>query len=203
LVSDVTNPFYLGIIRGTQQMSKAAGFAEVLIDAEESPDLEADMLHKLPGSLDGANLAASRLSERALIRLAGEIPLVTINRNVRGVPSVVIDSPDGIGQAVEHLLSLGHREIVYVSGPESSWSNQARWQAMRNAGARHGWPSAGSDRSHPGASPARRPPTRCSTAARPPASCSTMCWRSGCSPGWRAEQPRGAEGGVPPRSGSR
>jgi DNA-binding LacI/PurR family transcriptional regulator len=137
LVSDVTNPFYFGIIRGTQQMSKAAGFAEVLIDAEESPDLEADMLRKMRRSLDGAILAASRLSERALIRLSGEIPLVTINRNVRGVPSVVIDSPDGIGQAVEHLLSLGHRDIVYVSGPETSWSNRARWHAMRIAGARH------------------------------------------------------------------
>jgi LacI family transcriptional regulator len=138
LVSDVTNPFYFGIIRGTQQVSKVAGYAEVLIDTEESPDLEADMLRKMRRSLDGAILAASRLSERALIRLAGEIPLVTINRNVRGVPSVVIDSPDGIGQAVEHLVSLGHRDIVYVSGPVTSWSNQARWQAMRRAAGKHG-----------------------------------------------------------------
>jgi LacI family transcriptional regulator len=54
------------------------------------------------------------------------------------VPSVVIDSPDGIGQAVEHLVSLGHRDIVYVSGPVTSWSNQARWQAMRRAADKHG-----------------------------------------------------------------
>jgi LacI family transcriptional regulator len=138
LVSDVTNPFYFGIIRGTQQQSKAAGYAQLLFDTEESPELEVDMLHKMRHSLDGAILAASRLSERALIRLAGDIPLVTINRNVRGVQSVVIDSPAGIGQVVEHLISLGHRDIVYVSGPERSWSNQARWHAMRAAADRHG-----------------------------------------------------------------
>jgi DNA-binding LacI/PurR family transcriptional regulator len=138
LVSDVTNPFYFGIIRGTQQRLKAAGYAELLIDTEDSGDVEADMLHKMRRSLDGAILAASRLPEDALARLAGEIPLVTLNRNVRGVQSVVIDSPSGIGLAVEHLVGLGHRDIVYVSGPENSWSNQARWHAMAGAAARHG-----------------------------------------------------------------
>jgi DNA-binding LacI/PurR family transcriptional regulator len=134
----VTNPFYFGLIRGTQHALKAAGYAQLLIDTENSGELEVEMLHKMRRSLDGAILAASRLSDQALASLTDEIPLVTINRNVRGVPSVVIDSPDGIAQAVEHLISLGHRDIVYVSGPETSWSNQARWHAMRKAATKHG-----------------------------------------------------------------
>ncbi len=137
LVSAITNPFYFGIIRGTQQQLKAAGYAQLLIDTEDSGELETAMLHKMRRSLDGAILAASRLSDRALAALATEIPLVTINRNVRGVQSVIIDTPAGIGQAVEHLVSLGHRDIIYVSGPPSSWPNEARWQALRSAAARH------------------------------------------------------------------
>jgi LacI family transcriptional regulator len=89
-------------------------------------------------SLDGAILAASRLPEQALAALAERIPLVTVNRNVRGVLSVVIDTPAGIDQAVEHLISLGHRDVAYASGPANSWSNRARWQAMRAAADRHG-----------------------------------------------------------------
>ena len=138
LVSDVTNPFYFGLIRGTQQQLKAAGYAQLLIDTEDSGEHEAEMLHKMRRSLDGAILAASRLPERALAALADEIPLVTVNRNVRGVLSVLIDTPAGIGQAVEHLISLGHRDIVYAAGPDRSWSNQARWQAMQAAATRHG-----------------------------------------------------------------
>ena len=40
LVSDVTNPFYFGMIRGTQQQLKAAGYAQLLIDTEDSGELE-------------------------------------------------------------------------------------------------------------------------------------------------------------------
>jgi LacI family transcriptional regulator len=136
LVSDVTNPFYFPIIRGTQHALKAGGYAQLLIDTENSGELEVELLHKVRRSLDGAILASSRLADRALAKLAEEIPLVTINRNVRGVQSVLIDTPEGVRQAAEHLLSLGHRRLVYVSGPSNSWPNAARWQAMRSAGAR-------------------------------------------------------------------
>lgn len=138
LISDVTNPFYFGLIRGTQQRLKAAGYAQLLIDTEDSGEHEAEMLHKMRRSLDGAILAASRLPEGALTTLAGEIPLVTVNRNVRGVQSVVIDTPTGIGLAVEHLVNLGHRDIVYVAGPDTAWSNRARWRSMCAAGERYG-----------------------------------------------------------------
>jgi DNA-binding LacI/PurR family transcriptional regulator len=138
LVSDVTNPFYFGVIRGSQQQLKAAGYAQLLIDTEDSGEHEAEMLHTMRRALDGAILAASRLPERELAALALHIPLVTINRNVPGVQSVVIDTPAGIDQAVEHLVSLGHRDIAYASGPENSWSNQARWRALTGAADRHG-----------------------------------------------------------------
>ena len=138
LVSDVTNPFYFGIIRGTQQQLKAAGYTQLLIDTEESDELEDGMLHKLRRSFDGAILAASRLTDRRLAALAGEMPIVAINRQTRGVPSVFIDTPSAIEQAVGHLVSLGHTSLAYVSGPETSWPNAGRWRAMRRAGERYG-----------------------------------------------------------------
>jgi len=141
LVSDFTNPFYFGLIRGAQQQLKAAGFAMLLIDTEDSGQVETNILHKLYRSIDGAILAASRLSDRELVAVAGELPIVTLNRNVSAVQSVVIDTPAGIGQAAEHLISLGHRDIVYAAGPERSWANEARWRAMKAALHRHGLPA--------------------------------------------------------------
>ncbi|HEY2556838.1 MAG TPA: LacI family DNA-binding transcriptional regulator [Diaminobutyricibacter sp.] len=138
LVSDVTNPFYFGIIRGTQQQLKAAGYTQLLVDTEESDELEDGMLHKLRRSFDGAILAASRLTDRRLTTLAAELPLVAINRQTKGVPSVFIDTPSGMEQALAHLVSLGHRDIAYVSGPETSWPNEGRWRALVRASGNYG-----------------------------------------------------------------
>jgi LacI family transcriptional regulator len=137
LVSDVTNPFYFGMIRGTAHQLRSAGYAQLLIDTEDSAELENHLLHKMRQSIDGAVLAASRLPEQVLATVAAEMPIVAVNRNVPGVPSVVIDSPAGIGQATEHLVSLGHRDIVYVSGPPISWANEARWRAFQNSMSHH------------------------------------------------------------------
>lgn len=138
LVSDITNPFYFGIIRGTQHQLKAAGYTQLLVDTEESGDLEENMLLSLRRSCDGAIVMASRLSDTRLASLASEIPLVVINRATPGVPNVVLDSPVGVDQALEHLASLGHRHVIYISGPRTSWSNEKRWQAMRAGAARLG-----------------------------------------------------------------
>ncbi|GGF19599.1 LacI family DNA-binding transcriptional regulator [Subtercola lobariae] len=137
-VADVTNPFYFDLIRGTQRQLKAAGYTQVLVDTEESDELEDLTLQKLRRSFDGAILAASRLTDARLAALSHEVPMVTINRQTKSVPSVFIDTPSGILQAVEHLISLGHRKIAYISGPETSWPNEGRWRAFVRATERHG-----------------------------------------------------------------
>jgi DNA-binding LacI/PurR family transcriptional regulator len=138
LVSDVTNPFYFGIIRGTQRQLKAAGYTQILIDTEESDELEDAMLQRLRSSYDGAIIAASRLADRRLIELSERIPLVAVNRQTQGVPSVFIDTPAGIEQALAHLVSLGHRRIAYAAGPDTSWTNAARWHAFAKAASGYG-----------------------------------------------------------------
>jgi len=117
---------------------KAAGYTLLLADTEESGELEASMLAKLRPSCDGAVLTASRLSDAQLTVLANDMPIVVINRTPQGVPNVLIDSAGGIDQALEHLVSLGHRRVLYVSGSRGSWSNEKRWRAMRSTAERLG-----------------------------------------------------------------
>jgi LacI family transcriptional regulator len=138
LVPDITNPFYFDIIRGTQDRLKDAGYMQVLIDTEESAEVEAASLELLRRTAVGAILTAPRQSDAELRTAARRHPLVTVNRGVRGVPHVIIDSGSGVAQAVEHLASLGHRRIAYVGGPAVSWSNGQRWEACLAAGTRLG-----------------------------------------------------------------
>ncbi len=138
LVPDITNPFYFDIIHGTQEQLKAAGYTQLLVDTEESADVERAALESMMTAADGVILAASRLPDAILAEAATRIPLVTVNRNYAVVPTVLIDTTMGVQQAVEHLVSLNHVRLAFISGPAKSWTNQWRWQAFEAAAARHG-----------------------------------------------------------------
>lgn len=138
LVADITNPFYFDIIRGTQLQLKAAGYTQLLVDTEESDEVEVNTIEQLLNTADGVILTASRLSDSALTAAAAKMPLVTVNRNVPGVPSVLLDTPTATNQALDHLISLGHTQIAYLSGPASSNSNIRRWDALSIAAQERG-----------------------------------------------------------------
>lgn len=138
LVPDITNPFFFGIIRGVGRQAVAAGYTLILADTEESSELEAALAERLSRSVDGFVLASSRLAATQIRQVMGDRPLAVINRDLPGVPGVLIDSGAGMRQAAGHLASLGHREIVYLAGPRASWSDTYRWRALSAAGRRLG-----------------------------------------------------------------
>lgn len=139
LVPDITNPFYFDLIRGgTQLQLKAAGYTQLLVDTEESDEVEASTLEQLRKSADGVIVAASRLNDEALAAAAARMPMVTVNRDVDGVPAVIIDTPSAMPQALDHLISLGHTSVAYVSGPAVSQSSARRWTALSEAAEERG-----------------------------------------------------------------
>jgi LacI family transcriptional regulator len=138
MVPDITNPFYFDLIRGTQLQLKAAGYTQLLVDTEESDEVEASTLEQLRKSADGVVVTASRLSDDALLDAAAKIPLVTINRDVPGVPAVIIDTPAATLQALDHLISLGHTKVAYIAGPATSQSSTRRWATLSEAAEERG-----------------------------------------------------------------
>ncbi|GAA1637091.1 LacI family DNA-binding transcriptional regulator [Kribbella alba] len=138
VVPDIANPFFPPLIRGAQAAADQAGFSLLLGDSDEDPTREDVLVGKFGPQTDGIVLASSRMTEEQIRAHAERRPLVLINRDVPGLPRVLIDTATGIAAAVEHLAGLGHRHLVYVSGPTSSWSNAERRRAVRAAGRRLG-----------------------------------------------------------------
>jgi DNA-binding LacI/PurR family transcriptional regulator len=133
VVSDITNPHYFELIRGAEMRAKASEYTLVLVNAEESPRIEYAQIQRLISSVDGFVLAASRLPDENLRQLADQRPVVLMSRELPGIASVVLDHVQGCRQIVEHLASLGHRRLVYLAGPKSSWMAKIRWSALRAA----------------------------------------------------------------------
>ncbi|MBK0867743.1 MULTISPECIES: LacI family DNA-binding transcriptional regulator [unclassified Saccharopolyspora] len=131
VVTDISNPYYASLIKSAQQQALANNYTLALADSDESPRVEVRNLRQLLATASGAILATSRLSDEAIRRLARYRALVMVNRAVDGVPSLVVDTADGMRKAVRHLAAIGHRRIAYLSGPHNSWINSARWRAVQ------------------------------------------------------------------------
>ena len=138
VVPDIANPFFPPVIRAAQAHAYAAGISTLLGDTDEDPANEATLLATVEQRTDGIVLVSSRLPEEVIRRHAQRRPLVLVNRDISGVARVLVDSAAGVREAVDHLATLGHRHVVYVSGPDSSWSNQQRRDAVRERCAARG-----------------------------------------------------------------
>jgi DNA-binding LacI/PurR family transcriptional regulator len=112
VVPDITNPFFGGLLRGAQTAARAAGYAVALIDTDNDRGwgaASAEALHA--GPADGLLLFEVDPPKWA----AGSEPIVVIESESRGHPSVRLDAQGGTEDAVRHLLELGHREIGHVA----------------------------------------------------------------------------------------
>jgi len=93
------------------------------------------------GRVDGFILSNTNLNDPRVRYLLDEgFPFVAFGRSNPEweFPWVDVDGADGVGQAVNHLLDLGHRRIACLAWPENSLTGQYRLsgyhQAMANGG---------------------------------------------------------------------
>ena len=130
MVSDITNPVYFELIRGAERVAAGEGSTLILAESQESPELERASVEKLQPAVDGVVLVGSRLSDEDIRGLSDVKPLILVNRTVDGIPAVIPDIQPGVTELLDHLQSLGHRSIGYLSGPPASWINRLRWSTL-------------------------------------------------------------------------
>ena len=131
LVPDVTNPYFCGLIRGTQTQLRARGYRHLLVDIENNDEIEVAALAELPSSVDGLVVMGAHVSDERLVRVSRRVPIVIINREVEGVPSVVVDTPTALVEALQYLVSLGHTKIAYAVGPNRRGQQDAMERRSR------------------------------------------------------------------------
>lgn len=138
VLADVTNPAFFDLVRGAGAAATEAGYTLVLAETQESAERERDVLEATAARVDGIVLAGSRSPDAAIHQVNKVVPVVAVNRDVRGLPSVVVDLEHGARVTVEHLHGLGHREVMYLAGPEASWPDGMRWRSLRQVAREHG-----------------------------------------------------------------
>lgn len=166
LVNDVADPFF-GIIASALQAEVGVGAAEpggkltVVCNTGGSPEAELTYLTLLerqraagvvltggavdsPAHTDSVTARLSRLAASGTrIVLCGRPPL-TLPGAPGPLTTLAFDNFGGARRLTEHLISLGHRRIGYVTGPAERSTTGDRLAGHRAALAAHGlWPRGG------------------------------------------------------------
>ncbi|MDL5350957.1 LacI family DNA-binding transcriptional regulator [Microbacterium sp. zg-YB36] len=137
IVPDVANPVYGKLLKAIQAQAWHGRHRIVLFDADEDLRRESEQIEQAR-RFDGMLLCSPRLPDAEVLALIGTTPAVVINRQIDGVPCVLMDAVHGPSQAIEHLVALGHQHIAYASGPRGSWADARRFDTIGAACERHG-----------------------------------------------------------------
>jgi LacI family transcriptional regulator len=136
LADDVENPFFGITLLGIAEGLVGSDYAPLIMGGPSTPDSEAtriDML--LSRRVDGIIIVTCRLSDEAILRLAGAVPTVVAGRDLRrrNLFSMKVDNALGGELATAHLLELGHRRIAHLRGPEDHIDAADRFKGYRRA----------------------------------------------------------------------
>lgn len=124
---DFGNGYEGAILSGFQRSLLNTGYTSVVATHLWSPEL----IQRHVETLCDRGVEALLLINSTPSESPG-IPAVTIctDRSPIWSTRVSIDNAFGIRKAIKHLVSLGHKEIAFVKGPDGGGDTEDRWKAV-------------------------------------------------------------------------
>lgn len=122
VVSDIRNPFFSEIARGAEDAAYDAGFDLVLCNCDMDPKKQLHYLRSMSekrvrGMVLNSIAPLTSVERKELSGLGA--PVVLLNRvtGSGGFSSVTSDNEGGGRLAAKYLLSLGHKRLAHITGP--------------------------------------------------------------------------------------
>lgn len=144
VVPQINHPYYSQLVWGVERQAEAAGLQVLLGHSLDRADNEMREVQKLIArQVEALFLVPSARWQHRLATLemarTSQIPIVLLDaypagaENFPHVSWVVCDDQRGGEMATEFLLELGHREILFLAGPNGSSSSAGRFGGYQRA----------------------------------------------------------------------
>jgi DNA-binding LacI/PurR family transcriptional regulator len=92
VVPDVANPYFGPVIKTVQREARRQDLTVFTADSDEFDADEFTLSSTLAQQADGLILFSPRMPDAAVLELCERVPVVVINRDIPGVPAVIISS---------------------------------------------------------------------------------------------------------------
>jgi len=115
----LSHPFVAEVAVGVEQAAAEQGFTVLLFNSQGDPDRERESVEELlKRRVDGIVFTTAVQGKNVQLALDAGIPAVEIERRLcDAAPAVVVDNYAGASEAMQHLLTLGHRKIGFIGEP--------------------------------------------------------------------------------------
>lgn len=137
VIRNFSNPFFLEVLTGAEQVASEAGATLLLLDSHYSVERERLLVQEMAAQRL-AGLAIAPVGKGESVRLWQELrpgtPVVTLNAAVEGVADVSRVYPDnaaGVEVAMRRLAALGHSCVAFLSAPRGLVADPDRLRHFR------------------------------------------------------------------------
>ncbi|MFS1512581.1 LacI family DNA-binding transcriptional regulator [Chengkuizengella sp. SCS-71B] len=142
MIPDITDPFFSTISVGAQELLSEQGYQVIIGNTLRDSDKEKRFIESaLERKMDGLIITPDHVDEELVDMLSNiNIPVVFLRRRpAKGlkVPFVDVNHYNGACQAVEHLISLGHKQIGYIGIPLETQIAIDRFQGYKDTLEKH------------------------------------------------------------------
>lgn len=141
LVSDISNPFFPEIIKSIEAAVFASGYSLILLNTNYETSRAVDYVQRLIQMKVAGIILMTAEFDDAFIREAKRkrTSIVFHDLGIVGekMSNVILDYAVGIDEAVQHLVSLGHKRIAHIAGSHEIHSAIVRQNAFVDSVKRH------------------------------------------------------------------
>lgn len=142
IVSDITNPFFPELIRAFEGLAGQQQYDVLLTSTDyQTTRMTTCLRRMLERKVDGVAIMTSEMDMGLIRELSRRgVPIVFMDVGQMGprMSHVSIDYGNGVRQAVDHLVALGHRHLSFITGPLDLHSARTRRQAFLDGLRQHG-----------------------------------------------------------------
>jgi LacI family transcriptional regulator len=133
IISDITNPFFPELVKSFQDAALRSSQEVIIGNTDYNPKRMAGCIRRMvERKVDGVAIMTSEADPGLMTELTRRnIPTVFMDTGKSGPHSanIRIDYAQGIHEAMQHLFSLNHRRIAFITGPMNLESVRIRCEA--------------------------------------------------------------------------
>ncbi|BBJ37905.1 ribose operon repressor [Streptomyces antimycoticus] len=137
LLVDIANPYYPAVARAIHDVLAGEGYVSFIGNTDGDAATERRLLEEMVArGVDGVVMQPMALSAAQVREVVGPaMPLVITTDEYGDIPadSVLTDDTRGLGEAVDHLVRQGIRELGFIDGSPGTSTDAFRLGAFRAA----------------------------------------------------------------------